>query len=356
MRGIMRVGRFGAGAVVLLSILASGAFGQSGASARGELTSIDASRSLLVVKTSDGAQANVAVSAATEYLRVEPGKKSLEGAARISLADLNVGDKVWARGTEKDASGAIVARQLVVMSAAAISERNERDARDWQARGMFGEVTAIDAARGEMTIESRRGGSVVVAVAPSTPLHRLKPGATSFEGATPIKLADLAVGDQVAVRGDRSADGARVTAEAIVTGDLPRRAGGRVTAIDQAKGEVLVESRDGRPVTILVPKEALVRKLTPSPNPGAEGEGRARAGGFGFGLGDRAELERRTAPLALAEIAPGDFVFAISEPGSKGDEVRAAILIKMDVPAGRQRGGAPSMDFGEGVFSGGGPQ
>jgi hypothetical protein len=132
---------------------------------------------------------------------------------------------------------------------------------------------------------------------------------------------------------------------------------------------VRVVSRDGDSTTILVPKEALVRKLAPpggagqqgerrgpGGGPGGPGRGGPGGGGFAFGLGDRAELERRTTPIALTDLQVGDFVFAVAEAGSQGDTLRAAVLIKMEAPPGRRgRGQSPSMDFGD-IFGGGGPQ
>jgi hypothetical protein len=113
----------------------------------GDLTAVDAARGRLTIKTTAGAEARAAVTASTEYLLTEPGKTDLKGATHITLADVKVGDRVWARG-EPGADGAILARQVVVMSAEAIAERNRREAEDWQRRGLIGEVRAVDGETG----------------------------------------------------------------------------------------------------------------------------------------------------------------------------------------------------------------
>ena len=317
----------------------------------GDLTAIDASKGALTIKTTGGAT-TAKVTAATEYLLIEPGKTSLEGAEKIALADVKVGDRVWARG-EPGADGAISARQLVVMSAQAIAERHSRDARDWQTRGLIGEVRALNAELREITVESYRGEPVVVTLADATTLRRLRPGATDLSNAEPIGLDAIEVGNQIAVRGDRAADGARMTAETIVAGTFPRPVRGRVTAVDAAARAVTILGRENRPVQLTLGENALVRKINPPPagppQPPAGGAAAPGAGrgprGFAFALGDPAELERRTTAVELADVKPGDFVFAVVEPGATADAARVKVLVKAEMPADRPQRGAPSMQM-----------
>ena len=58
--------------------------------------------------------------------------------------------------------------------------------------------------------------------------------------------------------------------------------------------------------------------------------------GFGVGPAERAELEKRTQPLAITDLKAGDFVFAVSEPGKAGSTFPAAVLIKLNIPAGQR--------------------
>jgi hypothetical protein len=325
----------------------------------GDLEAVDATAHTLTIRKPDGSSEAVSVTDTTEYLRVQPGETSLQKAERITPAALEVGDRVWARGAVT--GGKFVTRQVVLMSAKAIADRQDRQRRDWRMRGTFGEVVSVDTARGEFTVKDRRGATVVVAVSTATELEKQKPGSTDFASAEPITLADLAVGSQVAVRGDLTGDDSRLVAESVVTGDFPRPAGGRVTAIDVAKAEVRVETMDGKPMTIVLTSGATVRKATPPAPPEGEKNGPPRppAGGApggppfgpggpppggrpgGFGFGDRAELEKRTTAITLAELKTGDLVFAVLEPGSSGDTVRAQVLIKIELPAGAKLPGPP---------------
>jgi hypothetical protein len=336
------------------AVAAQDGAGKRPGGALGDLTAIDAAKGALTIKTTDGATATAKVTNATEYLLIEPGKKSLEGAERIALADVHVGDRVWARG-EPGADGAIQARQLVVMSAQAIAERNRRDAREWQTRGLIGEVRAVDPATREVTVESYRGDQIVVAVGDATTLRKLKPGATDLSSAEPIAFDALAVGNQIAVRGERTPDGARMAAETLVAGTFPRPVRGRVTAVDAEARAVTIVGRENRPVQLTLGENALVRKINPPPaQQPPEGAAAPAAGaaperrgprGFAFALGDPAELERRTTAVALADVKPGDFVFAVVEPGATADAARVKVLVKAEVPADRPQRGAPSMQM-----------
>lgn len=364
-------GRIRVVAILLLALsLGTAALGQTSGvtrtGVRGDVIGVDSSGAWIEIKGTDGAVAKVALINSTKYLGVEPGKTSLEGAVSLALGDVKPGDRVWARGTETLSDGTLVARQLVVMSASAIESRNQRDAAEWRQRGMFGEVRSVDAAARRITIENRRGMTVTVQAGPDTELRRLKPGAIDPTGAATIALADLAQGDQVAVRVLPGEDPANVSADRIFAGDFPRRAAGRVVSMDPAKGVVTVTGRDGQTSTILVSASTLTRHFAPPPpdqrpggagasagqhgqgpgGPGRPGGSGPRGGGMmGFGVGpaERAELERRTQPFAIADLKPGDFVFAVSEPGAKAGPMPAAVFIKLTFPAGRRPTRAPDL-------------
>jgi hypothetical protein len=188
----------------------------------GDLVTVDASGGLLTIRAADGSTATAAINGTTEYVRVQPGSKTLDGAEKITVDALAVGDRVWARGSETNGAGALVARQIVLMSAKAISEKRQQERREWQARGAFGTVTSVDAAKGEVAMKSNRGADLVVAIAPTTSIMRMKPGARDLTGAEPIKLEELAAGAQIAVRGDGGVQAGRIAASEILTGTCPQ--------------------------------------------------------------------------------------------------------------------------------------
>src|SRR5687768_2237098 len=68
----------------------------------GEVTVIDSTAKQLVIKTDAGSLVTVALGDKTEYKRLAPGEKTLANAAKIALADVGEGDRVWARGKVAD--------------------------------------------------------------------------------------------------------------------------------------------------------------------------------------------------------------------------------------------------------------
>lgn len=321
--------------------------------ALGDLSTIDAANGVLTIKTANGVMQKAVVSSSTDYLLVEPGKKSLEGAEKITIADLKVGDRVWARGAT-GTDGTVTTRQVLVMNAEAIAQRNTRDAEDWQKRGVIGEVKAVDATAKTLQVESYRGEPLVVAISDATVLRKLKDGSTDLSNSQPIGLADVQPGNQIATRGDRDPATGRVDAVTVLTGSFPRPIRGRVMAVDPATSALTVGTREGM-VQLTSKPDSLFRRLdmTPasaSPAPAADASAQRRGpGGFAFALGDRAELDKRTKPIAFSDVAVGDFCFVVVEPGATASAAAVRIFVKFSLPQGGQPGASgptwPS-DFG----------
>ena len=81
---------------------------------------------------------------------------------------------------------------------------------------LLGEVTLVDAAAGRLTVKADAGGSVSVTLREGASLLRTKPGATTLEGASPLAVGDIVVGDRVLVRGTLSEDKATFAARQVV--------------------------------------------------------------------------------------------------------------------------------------------
>ncbi|MCC6745234.1 MAG: hypothetical protein IT175_15335 [Acidobacteria bacterium] len=308
----------------------------------GDLAAIDAANGVLSIKSSAGAIQKAVLTKSTDFLLVEPGKKSLEGAEKVTLADLKVGDRVWARGAT-NADGSVTTRQVLVMNAEAIAQRNARDAEDWQKRGVIGEVKAVDTTGRTLRVESYRGESLTVAISDATVLRRLKDGSTDLANSDAINLADVVAGNQIATRGERDPATGRVDAVTVLTGTFPRPVRGRVTAVDSAALALTVETREG-PVQLSASKESLFRRLDVTPPtaapaaPAADGAQRRGPGGFAFALGDRAELDKRTKPIQIGDVAVGDFCFVVVEPGATASAAAVRILVKLALPRNGQSG------------------
>jgi hypothetical protein len=259
----------------------------------GEVTVINSNAMQMNVKTDAGAVVNVTLNSNTTYKRLAPGEKTLTNASAITLADIGVGDRVFARGRVAADHKSVPAMVLIVMTKADIAQKQERERAEWRRRGMLGVITALNSATQEITIQSRAGAGVSNVIIPATEkveFRRYAPDSIKFSDAKPSSFAELKVGDQLRALGDRSADGVRFNPEVVVTGSF-RTVGGTVTAVNPATGEVRINDlQTKQPLIIVTRQDSLLRRFTPemaamvaamaSRGPGGPGgSGGAGAGG-----------------------------------------------------------------------------
>ena len=188
---------------------------------------------------------------------------------------------------------------------------------------LIGEVTAIDPTTGQITVKTDAGASVSVVVNDRTIYRRLPPGQTSLNSAETITSADVKIGDRVLVPGgaalvDGSAGPARqvivMAREAVAARREQQRedwrtrgVNGRVTAIDSAKKEIIVEarSREGAQIlTVVANGNARIRRFAPGSLQPAD----AIAGTFGdIRVGDQIRVlgNREDSRVTAEEIISG---------------------------------------------------
>ena len=355
----------------------------------GEVTAIDANARQMTVKTEAGSIVTVILDDKTEYLRVPPGETSLDKAVKISSTEVGVGDKIYIRGRVSEDKKSVPALRLVLMSKADIQKKHDQERIEWRRRGVSGIVTKLDAENKEVTIQTRgREGakSVVVAATDSVKFRRYAPDSVKFSDARPSSFAELQVGDQLRALGDKSADGARFTAEQIVSGSF-RTIGGSVTAVNADSGEIKITMLGSKQAfTIVVNKDSMLRRIPPqvatmiamrsqaveggAPPGAAAGQGppggsgaprpagQPGTGGPGGermrpeGGGDFQDMLERMPPVTLAEIKPGDVIGVSSTAGADPSRLTAITLVTgVDAiltamargPAGRR---APNLSTG----------
>src|SRR5579863_5319053 len=105
----------------LLGILAvlAGAWGQAQPPAKlvaGEITAIDASSKQLKVKGDDGVSYNIALQDNAIYLRMPLGETDQKKAVRIAFTDVNVGDRLIARGPLAEDTKTVTVRTVITMT------------------------------------------------------------------------------------------------------------------------------------------------------------------------------------------------------------------------------------------------
>lgn len=302
----------------------------------GEVASVASGR--VVVRADDGVSVMVDAGASARCLKTRPGAASLEGAEAITLADIAVGDRVLAAGIFSSDGSILSARQVVVMSRGDIAARQERERAEWRRRGVGGVVKALDADKQEIAIEVRGAKSpLVVSTAEKNPaFRRYAPDSVKFDDAKPSSLAEVEVGDQLRVLGDRSEDGARIVAEQVVSGAF-RTVVCTVESVDAERGELRV-TEGGRPeeIAVAVSRDAMLRRLRPE---------MAKDVKSGANLAD---LLERMPPVSVAELKAGDRLALSSARGGQASRITAVVLVAgieplLAPPAPGRPGGATLM-------------
>lgn len=254
----------------------------------GEVTSVDTTGMTMTVKTDAGSVVNVTLASNTSYMRLPPGEKTLDKATKITLAEVGVGDRVFARGKTSDDQKTVPARILIVMTKADIAQKQERDRAEWRRRGILGVITALNPATKEITITSRTRGEgarpvVVKATADSVRFRRYAPDTIKFSDARPSTFGELKVGDQLRALGEKSADGAEFTPEEVVSGTF-RTVGGTVTSVNTQTNEIVIDDLlTKQPINIVVRPDTTLRSF-PAEMAAMMGQ-RMQAGGGGAGGG-----------------------------------------------------------------------
>ncbi|HEX8476040.1 MAG TPA: hypothetical protein VF666_18720 [Pyrinomonadaceae bacterium] len=328
----------------------------------GEVTAIDASARTVTIKTAEGRLVVAAMDERSNIVRVPPGETSAEKAVKISLADITVGDRVFARGQVAADGASVTARQIVVTGRVAASTGAQAGAGDdWNRRGIAGRIAALNPATKEITLRARgregAEGVVVDASSGKVKFLRYAPDSVNAADAVASSFADLKVGDQLRARGERNADGTRFTPEEIIFGSFVR-VGGTVTSVNVATGEIAIQSEQmGTPLTVSIGQRTTLRRVTPeiaatiteqrqqrrAPEGQrgddenrrarreareARGEGGGRRGGGGGGGGRNFQEMLANLPLIkLADLKKGDVVFVTATPGADASRATAITLL-----------------------------
>jgi len=250
------------GALVTIS-LAAPAYAQDAAakppSAVGTVKATDATT--LTLTTAAGASVTVTVPAAAKVLVVPPGSKDLKSATAGSLTDVTPGDKAIVTGTVGDAPTALNAVRIILMKADAIAQTHAAEEAAW-AKGGGGLVKSIDPAAGKIILTSGLK-TITVTVTPATIVRHYSGESVRFADAKLSTLDQIRPGDQLRVRGTKSADGLSIAADELVAGTF-RNYSGLIASIDTAAGTItLKDLTTKKTVTVAVTSSSDVHRLPP---------------------------------------------------------------------------------------------
>jgi hypothetical protein len=230
----------------------------------GEVVAVDQNAKQLFVKTDAGSVVVVAVADSSRIMRNPPGEQRVDKATPMTLAEMAAGDRVFARGTLSEDRKSVTGRILIVNTKADITAKNEKERAEWQARGVVGTVSAVNVETKEITINTRTPEGpkpvVIAAGGAGVKLRRYAPDSIKFADAKPSTFEEVKPGDQLRAKGERAADGARFTAEEVVTGSF-RTTLGTVKAVDVAKNEITIETQDKKPLTVVVRPDSVLKQV-----------------------------------------------------------------------------------------------
>jgi hypothetical protein len=302
----------------------------------------------LVLKSDAGPEITITVADGARLLRLAPGQTDLKSAATITLADLQVGDRMLVRGRSGD-NGAIAASTIVVMKQADVAQKQQHDREDWQKRGTGGIVSAIDATAGSFTVSVTPTLSVVVKTTKDTSFLRYPPNSVKFSEAQKGTIDQIKTGDQLRARGALSTDGKELTAEEVISGTF-RNIAGTISSIDTANNTITVKDLLAKKsVVIKFNSDSQLRKLSPQMAQRlafflkAAQAGGPPAGGqtpaSGTPQGNNAQVARpagapdfqqmlsRIPTVTLADLQKEDAVMVVATQGTTGNEVTAITLL-----------------------------
>jgi hypothetical protein len=227
----------------------------------GSITTINGDT--LTVKTDAGDVHQVQVPATASLKRVEPGQTDLTKAEPLEFGSLTVGDRVLVTLDPNATSGTPQAARIIAIKQADVAKKQEAENAVWN-QGVHGLVKSVDASTGVIVVTTRMGPitkDVTVNTTAATVLERYAPGSVRYDEARHAPITAIQPGDQLSARGTKSADGAAIAADGVISGTF-RSIPGTVISIDTAASTVTAKDLSTKkPVTVRIAADLELRRL-----------------------------------------------------------------------------------------------
>lgn len=304
----------------------------------------------LTLTTTAGQDVSVTVPAAVKVLVVAPGSKDLKSATAGALSDVAAGDRVIVMGTAGEGGTPMTAMRVILMKAQAIAQTHAAEDAAW-AKGGGGIVKSVDPATGTILISSRMK-NVEVKTTPSTIIRRYSGDSVRFADAKESTLGAVEPGDQLRVRGTKSADGSSIVADELVTGEFHDYSG-LISAVDATAGTVtLKDLATKKMVTVAVTSSSDLRRIpamlaqrvamqmkmgaagaggrsgAAAARPAADAEGGAQRAGMGL-----SQMLSRLPTETLGGLKVGDAVMIVATSPTESSERSTAVTLLAGVEA-----------------------
>jgi co-chaperonin GroES (HSP10) len=316
------------------------------------------SENVIMLATDAGSTVNIVVQDSTRLVRIAPGQKDLKDATPIQLQEVQVGDRILARGKASDDGRSVEASSVILMKESDVTAKQERDREDWQKRGVGGLVSKVDTGNETITLSApvlSQGKAVTIHISKNTIIRRYSPDSVKFDDAKPSTLDQISAGDQLRARGERSPDGTELAADEVVSGTF-RNIAGLVASTDAANNTItLTDLVSKKPVTVRIAADSQLRTVPPqfaqriaqrlrgdSPDaaPGASASGggaQARTdhampsgnpGGIHPGAPpDFQQMLDRMPAVTLTDLQKGDAVMIVTTQGTANTQPTAITLL-----------------------------
>ncbi len=339
------------------AILPGTARAQSSSHVPGTVTAIDAKANQVTIKTEKGDSLTFTATDRTQILHAQAGVTDPKQWTKMAVGDLNAGDEVVAYYRGAVDAKPLVATSLVVRTKADLSTLEKNQLEDWKKRGTTGNVSAVDPAAHTLTLKVG-ARTVTVQTSDKTKFMRYSLDSAKPADAAASSLADVKVGDQANVLGNKSEDGNTVTAEQVYAGTF-RQIAATIVSINVEKGEMevhdLADKNKKASLFIRVTPETTMKKLPEqlatmlarryqggrAGGPGgalggpggAEGPGRGMGMGRGMGGpgggrgGDVGQMLDRLPAMPLNELKAKDAIMVSTTMGSDPTKVTAIMLL-----------------------------
>jgi hypothetical protein len=264
--------------LLLTSVVVGNSFGQTpeaGASQTsaapnrivGEVTAVDKTANQVTIKSDTGESITIVTNDASSVLRL-PGGETAQKATKITLADIVVGDRLFARGIVAAGGKSVAASQVVVTGAAVAATATQDPGQpraEARSRGLNGRITALNSDKKEISVQSRSRdgvGTITIQTSDGTRFFRYAPDSLDIKYASRSSFEGLKVGDQLRALGDTNEDGTRFTANEIISG-LMARTGGQVSAVNPAANEITIKnSQTGQTITVALGSRSSLRRVS----------------------------------------------------------------------------------------------
>ena len=265
----------------------------------------------------------------------------------------------------------LLATALVIRTKADLNQLAAKKLEDWTKRGTTGVVAAVDPEAHTIGIKVGTR-TITVHASEKTAFHRYSPDSAAATDAKPSTLAEVKVGDQLKVLGNKTADGGSIAAEVVYAGTF-RQIPALIASVDAATGELKVTDLETKkPLYVRVNKETIMKKLPPEMaqmlamrfgRAGGRGQGRGQARGEGGGGGAAGQEQAQNGgpgrfagrggmrgggrggdlntmldglpSVQLADLKPKDAIMVTTTVGSRSGEGHC------DISAGRSGRRAP---------------